>query len=233
MDDSRTPVGSAAAWDAMAPSYDAERGTDPVYCACIRQAVADLHPAGAVLDCGCGTGLALPYLQGADSVYALDLSEEMLGRLQRKFRSRKLHTARGDVRQLPYPDGMFDCVLVANVLQHLRPSEQPRAAAEIMRTLRPGGRYVVSVHHYSVEKQHAGWKKEGVPGGDRKNPGYIFRYTRDELAALFPGARIRAMGFYGYPAQGLIARMAGHALARLGRGHMLCAHGVSTGPRPA
>jgi hypothetical protein len=87
----------------------------------------------------------------------------------------------------------------------LRRRKQPRAA-EIMRTLKPGGRYVVSVHHYGVEKQHAGWKKEGVPGGDRRNSGYIFCYTRAELAALFPDARIRAMGFYGYPAQGLIAR---------------------------
>lgn len=231
MDDSRNPIGSAAAWDAMAPGYDVERAGDPVYCACIRQAVADLNPVGTVLDCGCGTGLAMPYLLGADSVHALDVSEEMLARLQRKFRSRKLHTARGDVRRLPYPDGMFDRVLVANVLQHLRPTEQPRAAAEIMRMLRPGGRFVVSVHHYSVEKRRAGWKKEGVPGGDRRNSGYIFRYTRDELAALFPRARIRAMGFYGYPGgypgQRLVAQIAGHALARRGHGHMLSAYGVA------
>jgi hypothetical protein len=111
----------------------------------------------------------------------------------------------------------------------LRRRKQPRAA-EIMRTLKPGGRYVVSVHHYGVEKQHAGWKKEGVPGGDRRNSGYIFCYTRAELAALFPDARIRAMGFYGYPAQGLIARAGGRA--RLGYGHMLCAYDAARGMQP-
>jgi len=227
MDDSHTPGVPATGWDAMAPSYDAERTTDPVYCACVRQAVADLCPAGTVLDCGCGTGLALPYLLGADSVHAVDLSGEMLARLQHKFRSHKLHTARGDVRHLPYPDGMFDCVLVANVLQHLKPPDQPRAAAEIMRVLKPGGRYVVSVHHFSRQKRHAGWKKEGTPGGERRNPGYIYRYSRSELAALFPRARIRAMGFYGYPAQRLLARAAGRALARLGHGHMLSAYGAA------
>ena len=227
MEDSTRPRSPAAAWDAMASGYDAERVSDPVYRACIRQAVADLRPAGTVLDCGCGTGLATPYLMDAESVHALDVSEEMLVRLEAKFPRRKLHTARGDVRRLPYPDGMFDCVLVANVLQHLKPADQVRAAAEIMRALKPGGRFCVSVHHYSVAKRHAGWKKEGRPGGDRRNAGYIFRYTRAELAALFPGAGIRAMGFYGLPAQRLISSMAGHVLARLGRGHMLCAYGTA------
>lgn len=227
MEDSTKPLSPAAAWDAMASCYDAERASDPVYCACIRQAVADLRPAGRVLDCGCGTGLATPYLMGAESVHAVDVSKEMLARLEAKFPRRRLHTARGDVRRLPYPDGMFDCVLVANVLQHLRPADQARAAAEIMRALKPGGRFCVSVHHFSVEKQRAGWKKEGRPGGDRRNSGYIFRYTRAELAALFPGAHIRAMGFYGLPAQRLISSTAGHVLARLGRGHMLSAYGIA------
>ncbi len=227
MEDSNSSRSPAAAWDAMASCYDAERASDPVYCACIRQAVADLRPAGTVLDCGCGTGLATPYLMCAESVHALDVSEEMLVRLETKFPRPELHAARGDVCRLPYPDDMFDRVLVANVLQHLTPTEQVRAAAEIMRTLKPGGRFCVSVHHYSVDKQQAGWKKEGRPGGDRRNSGYIFRYTRAELAALFPGAHIRAMGFYGLPAQRLISSTAGHVLARLGRGHMLSAYGTA------
>ena len=217
---------SAAEWDAMAGCYDAERITDLVYEACVRQAVTDLRPAGTVLDCGCGTGLATRYLLGAENVHALDLSERMLEKLRRKIRSEKLKTARGDVRHLPYPDAMFDGVLVANVLQHLAPSDQPRAAAEIMRVLKPGGRYSVSVHHYSVEKKRAGWKKEGKPGGSARSPDYIFRYTRAELAALFPRAQIRAIGFYGWPGQIVITRTAGHALARLGRGHMISAYGT-------
>ena len=66
----------------------------------------------------------------------------------------------------------------------------------------------MSVHHYSVEKQRAGWVREGKPGG-KDGCDYIFRYTRSELAALFPSARIRAVGFYDWPAQMLITRIAG------------------------
>ncbi|HEX4389362.1 MAG TPA: class I SAM-dependent methyltransferase [Steroidobacteraceae bacterium] len=209
----------------MAQNYDRERDADPVYRACVRQAVADLHPAGTVLDCGCGTGLATPYLLCAEAVYAVDYSERMLEKVRRKF-AHQVHTARADVRDLPYPDNTFDCVLVANVLQHLAPGDQPRAAAEIMRTLKPGGRYAVSVHHFSERKRRAGWRKEGKPGG-RGDCDYIFRYTRAELAALFPRARIRAIGFPGLPGQVTLARLAGRVLARLGHGHMICAYGVA------
>ena len=123
MEDSTKPRSPAAAWDAMASCYDAERASDPVYAACIRQAVADLRPAGTVLDCGCGTGMATPYLMSADSVHAVDVSEEMLARLEAKFPRRELHTARADVRRLPYADDTFDRVLVANVMQHLKPAD--------------------------------------------------------------------------------------------------------------
>jgi SAM-dependent methyltransferase len=223
-----TSRGSAATtWDALADHYDPERIADHVYSACVRQAVADLRPAGTVLDCGCGTGLATPYLLNAERVYALDFSEQMLEQLQQKFRPGEVQTVHGDVRHLPFPDGMFDCVLVANVLQHLPPVDHARAAAEILRVLKPGGRYSVSVQQYSTWKQRAGWGKEGKPS----QPGidYIFRFTRPELAALFPGARIRAVGFYGRPPQLQIsiARLAGHLLARLGHGHMICAYGTA------
>ena len=221
--------GRAACWDAMAQDYDRHRVADPVYCACIRQAVADLHPAGTVLDCGCGTGLATPYLLGAKAVHAVDFSERMLQNVRRKFSMKRVKTVRADVCALPYPDNMFDCVLAANVLNELRPAEQPHAAAEIMRTLKPGGRYAVSVHHYSVAKRRAGWRKQGRPG--KSGSDYIYRYTRDELAALFPSAKIRAVGFYGLrgglQGQLLATRVAGPLLARVGHGHMICAYGVA------
>jgi ubiquinone/menaquinone biosynthesis C-methylase UbiE len=225
---------TADTWDALAADYDIERHTDRVYDACVRQAVADLKPRGVVLECGCGTGLATGHLLTAPrvtAVHAVDFSEHMLETVRRKFPSDHIETTRADLRQLPYPDGTFDCVLAANVLQHLAPSDQPRAAEEIMRVLRPGGRYSVSVHHYSADKQQRGWEKEGKPG----QPGvdYIFRYSRDELARLFPEARIRAVGFYGWPAQMLITRTVGHVLARFGHGHMISAHGKRPRTRAA
>jgi len=227
MSETQPESSHAATWDAMAQGYDAERSSDPVYLACIAEAVNDLQPAGVVLDCGCGTGLATGLLlQHATQVHALDFSATSLEQLQRKFPDGPLLTAHGDVRKLPYPDAYFDRVLVANVLQHLTPPDQRLAVAEILRVLKPGGRYSVSVHHFSRKKQRAGWKKAGKPGG-RTDIDYIFRYSRDELAAHFPTAKVRAIGFYGWPSrlQIPITRLAGRLLARMGRGHMLCASG--------
>lgn len=226
MDDLVRDSSAAAIWDGMAPAYDGEREHDPVYLACLRQAVADLRPRGRVLDCGCGTGLATPYLLGAERLDALDFSAGMLEIVQAKFPGRGIRTRRGDVRALPYADGTFDCVLSANVLQHLAPADQARAAAEILRVLKPGGRYAVTVHHFSLAKQRWRWKKEGRPGGTQ-GVDYIFRFSHAELARLFPRAHIRAVGFYAWPArvQLLLTRLAGGALARAGHGHMLCAYG--------
>ena len=67
----------------------------------LRQAVAELQPAGTVLDCGCGTGLATPYLLCAEAVYAIDYSEGMLEKVRRKYAAHQVHTARADVRDLP------------------------------------------------------------------------------------------------------------------------------------
>jgi len=224
MDDFVRDSSAAAIWDGMAPAYDGEREHDPVYLACLRQAVTHLAPRGRVLDCGCGTGLALPYLLRRARVDALDFSARMLDIVQAKYPS--VRPRRGGVRALPYGNCTFDCVLSANVLQHLTPEDQVRAAAEILRVLKPGGRYAVTVHHFSAAKRRAGWKKEGRPGGTQ-GVDYIFRFTRAELARLFPGAHIRAVGCYAWPArmQLLLARLAGDSLARAGHGHMLCAYG--------
>jgi SAM-dependent methyltransferase len=217
----------AEAWDALADSYDGESfHQDAVMTACLRQVVADLRPAGIVLECGCGTGLATRYLLGAGAqhVYALDFSERMLEQIRRKFDPGQVTAVQGDLRELPYPDGMFDRVLVANVFQHLVPADQLRAAAEITRVLKPGGRFSVSVHHYNLDKQRRGWNKEGKTG--QAGIDYVFFFTRAELAALFPKARIRAIGIYGRPFQMMITKTAGHMLARLGHGHMISAHGT-------
>ena len=91
---------------------------------------------------------------------------------------------------------------------------------------------MVSAHHYSRFKQRRHWVKEGRPG----QPGidYVYRFTREELAELFPHAAFRAAGFYALPArvQNLMARWMGRPLGRIKVGHVLIAYGQKPARRP-
>ena len=56
----------------------------------------------------------------------------------------------------------------------------------------------------------------------------MFRFTREEMLQRFPGASVRAAGFYTLPArlQNTIARWVGRPLGRLKIGHVLIVSGV-------
>jgi SAM-dependent methyltransferase len=90
-----------------------------------------LHPAGTVLDAGRGTGLSTQLLLACDEVKALDFSAASLRTLQGKLGARDhLDAGWGELRDLPFPDATFDCVLCANALSCLSPEAQARAAAD-------------------------------------------------------------------------------------------------------
>ncbi len=220
---------SASVWDRLAETYDAQRAHDPVYRSCVRRVARSVRAGTRLaLDAGCGTGWATAELKKrCETVVALDYSMQSLRTLVSKSIPGVL-AVQADVRQLPFRDSVFDASVCANTLQHLEPSHaQPCAVEELRRVTRDDGVVALSVHHYSTDKRRNGWVKEGKPG----QPGidYIFRFTRDELAALAPGARVRGIGFYGlsrWPgfgtrAQDAAARVLGGLAARRGYGHML------------
>ena len=123
---------------------------------------------------------------------------------------------------------MFDGGVCANTLQHFRPDgPQQNAVSELLRVTADRGTVSVSAHHFSADKQKAGWIKEGKPG--QAGIDYIFRFSCAELEALLPGAIVKAVGYYGLARLPLIggrlqatwARLFGRISARLGYGHML------------
>lgn len=215
----------SSVWDAAAPGYNEQKKGDPLYPVCLRSVVADLKPRGRVLDAGCGTGLGTRLIRHVDELHAIDFSPKSLAVMQADLPHVKGQVA--DIRHLPYEDGYFDCVMSANTLQHLTYEGQRAAVAELMRVLKPGGRFAISAHHYSNGKRAGGWIKEGKPG--QADIDYIYRFTHQDFTGLFPGAKIRAVAFYQWPCQWILTRLAGHRLARKGYGDMLIAHGTKPG----
>ncbi|MEU0721073.1 methyltransferase domain-containing protein [Streptomyces lavendulocolor] len=139
MADDRTEVqefftARAADWDTRFPD------DGPRYAAAV--AAMGLRPGGAVLDAGCGTGRALPYLRAAvgagGTVVGLDLTPAMLAAAVRAGRAGHGVLLLGDVGRLPLRDGALDAVFGAGLVSHLaRPEEDLR---ELARAVRPGGR---------------------------------------------------------------------------------------------
>ena len=80
---------------------------------------------GPILELGCGTGrVALPLARRGARIVGIDRSESMLARARLRVKRAKLHQRvrliRGDIRQLPFPDGSFPLVMAPyGILQSL------------------------------------------------------------------------------------------------------------------
>jgi SAM-dependent methyltransferase len=98
---------------------------------------------GAVMDFGCGTGSAAPFLlemNGIDSLVGVDVSRQSIDR------ARDLHGSAGvrfAVLSEHQPTGALDLAFCNGVFHHIPPAERASAVDYIARSLRPGGLFAL------------------------------------------------------------------------------------------
>jgi len=152
-----------------------------------------------VLDLGCGAGRHAfeMYRRGAD-VIAFDLDADELAKVSELFAAMRdagevpagaeADVEQGDALNLPFPDGEFDRVVAAEVLEHIPDDEA--AIAELVRVLRPGGTIAVTVPRWLPEK--ICWalsdQYHEVEGG------HVRIYTGDELVGKLERAGLQYAG---------------------------------------
>ena len=104
-------------------------------------------PAEKVLDVGCGTGtlaIALKQRVGTGEVHGIDASPEMVQVAKEKADrdSSNVDFRAALIEALPFPDASFDLVTSSLMLHHLPDDLKAKGFREILRVLKPGGRFV-------------------------------------------------------------------------------------------
>lgn len=111
-----------------------------------------LPPGGLVLDVGCGSALVADRIADMDASYVgVDYgghhSEYAAKRLRSAGYRLRSTIGRCDGERLPFPDGVFDVVVMSEVIEHLM---QPELATwEVARVLRPGGVFIMTTNNAS------------------------------------------------------------------------------------
>lgn len=127
-------------WQRFAKLYSSfmEKGNKELYEKIKESSIPYITCDTNVLELACGSGqLSFRLARYAKLWGATDFSENMIAEAKKHSKYKNLHFSVQDATSLPYADGSFDAVVIANAL-HIMP-EPDRAMSEICRVLKEGG----------------------------------------------------------------------------------------------
>jgi SAM-dependent methyltransferase len=99
---------------------------------------------------------------------------------------------RGDARLLPFADASFDIVITSEVLEHV--GDDVTAIGEMVRVLKPGGRFAATVPAWFPEVVN--WKLSDEYHAPKAIGGHVRIYSRTELRAKLAAAGLDVDGYH-------------------------------------
>lgn len=167
----------------------------------ILDVISRLSAKGRLLDVGCGTGsLIMQLAHRGYEVHGVDMSEECVRRTSENLRlfvpEDHIDIKKGSAEKIDYPEGHFDIVIAAEVLEHVEKDDL--TVREIHRVIKPGGVCVIT-----VPANPALWDVSDDMAGHKR------RYSKRALLSLFTAAsfQVERVSFLGFPLMRLYHRM--------------------------
>lgn len=181
------------AYSQAAANYDAEPNSVLFTETAAVLALLDLRPGDRLLDAACGTGkyVRAGLEAGADCA-GLDFSAEMLALAAAKCPGARFTQHDLMAPPLPFADGAFDKIILAQALWHVGGID--KLFADFARLLAPSGRLVVSVTHPEAAFKHFEYRAEDLPCGEEIDiSAERQRYSRAEIEAAALAAGLRGV----------------------------------------
>jgi ubiquinone/menaquinone biosynthesis C-methylase UbiE len=134
---------------------------------------ANITAEDRVLDLGCGLGnILIALAERIDFIHpaaGVDISPDLVRIGEREIAQAGLHDRIGlqvaPATRLPFEDGAFDVVLTSHVLKHLDDEALLTSLREVVRVLRPGGRFLLWEFEKSARSALLFWsaRLSGLP----------------------------------------------------------------------
>jgi 2-polyprenyl-3-methyl-5-hydroxy-6-metoxy-1,4-benzoquinol methylase len=143
------------AYNSWAQQYDSnENKTRDLEAISLRSTLAE-KSFKKCLEIGCGTGKNTEWLvTKCESVFAVDLSEEMLSKARSKVQSERVSFLRADFMKYNFVAGPFDLVVFSLVLEHIE--DLNFVFKHVSELVKPGGTVYIGELHPS--RQYKGVK---------------------------------------------------------------------------
>ncbi len=136
-----------------------------------RRIIEEIAPAqnDYVLDAGCGDGFYLHLLSnlnvGKIHLFGVDYDANALKSAKRNLKGKKILIKQGNLmRKLPFKSGVFDKVVMSEVVEHL--PDDIKGFKEVKRVLKRNGLLVITVpnHNYPLFWDPVNWILERLSG---------------------------------------------------------------------
>jgi len=124
-----------------------------------------------VLDIPCGVGWGTALLKKAKKVYGVDVAPDAIEYASRNFKRENFDYRVGDMRNIPFPGGMFDVVTCLEGYEHVERETSVKFIAEAKRVLKPGG-IIIMTTPLTTDGKHSG------------NPYHLYEPTLEEFKGL-------------------------------------------------